>query len=676
MFSRIAVDYYGAMTPINQLASINIPEARMVIIKPYDQGSLKNLEKAIRDSDLGVNPSNDGQIIRIVVPQLSEERRREMVKVARGKGEDARVTIRSLRRKAMEELHRIVRDGEAGEDEVGRAEKELQATVDKYVHQIDELGEAQGSRAARGLMTASHPETPAVSGAAGSNGRKDRGKDRASGRAGRNLIAAIGVGVGLGAVVLASLLIERHWFIAVVALAAAGRHLGAGRGAAAAAPTSGCRCRCCSSAGRRWSVAGLAVRARRPSRSRSRATALGVLLWRMPGGAEHYVRDVTAGVFTAAYVPLLCSFAALMVVAPDGAARVLVFVICVVASDVGGYTAGVLAGKHPMAPTISPKKSWEGFAGSLFAGMVAGALSVVFLLHGPWWAGVLTGALLVVSATLGDLVESLMKRDIGIKDMGTLLPGHGGRARPARLAAAHGPGRLGGAQPARSRVRIPSPNIWHWPEVYAQENAAQDVEGAVWAALRDAAPWTGRGRRRHRLVATATTCASSTAPARCSAWSPTPPLVQRAQADGLPVVAGEAARLPLASASVDLVHARTAYFFGKGCEPGLAEAWRVLRPGGAARDRRPRRHRAPYGEWMRADIPHYDPVAAERFFTGQGFSLRRIPTTWRFPDRATCAAVLRIEFSTAVADRALAQCTGLTIPVGYRLHVRHKRLAP
>ena len=139
MFSRVIVDYYGAMTPLNQLSSINIPEARMVIIKPYDQGSLKNLEKAIRDSDLGVNPSNDGQIIRIVVPQLSEERRREMVKVARGKGEDARVTIRSLRRKAMEELHRIVRDGEAGEDEVGRAEKELQQTVDKYVHQVDEL---------------------------------------------------------------------------------------------------------------------------------------------------------------------------------------------------------------------------------------------------------------------------------------------------------------------------------------------------------------------------------------------------------------------------------------------------------------------------------------------------------------------------------------------------------
>jgi ribosome recycling factor len=139
MFSRVAVEYYGAMTPINQLASINIPEARMVIIKPYDASSLRSVEKAIRDSDLGVNPSNDGQIIRVIVPQLSEERRREMVKVARGKGEDARVTVRSLRRKAMEELHRIVRDGEAGEDEVGRAEKELQQTVDRYVHQIDEL---------------------------------------------------------------------------------------------------------------------------------------------------------------------------------------------------------------------------------------------------------------------------------------------------------------------------------------------------------------------------------------------------------------------------------------------------------------------------------------------------------------------------------------------------------
>lgn len=139
MFARVLVEYYGAMTPINQLASVNVPEARLVVIKPYDAGSLKTIEKAIRESDLGLNPSNDGQLIRCVVPQLSEERRREMVKVARGKGEDARVTIRSVRRKAMDELHRIVRDGDAGEDEVGRAEKELQTTTDKYVHQVDEL---------------------------------------------------------------------------------------------------------------------------------------------------------------------------------------------------------------------------------------------------------------------------------------------------------------------------------------------------------------------------------------------------------------------------------------------------------------------------------------------------------------------------------------------------------
>jgi ribosome recycling factor len=139
MFSRVLVDYYGSMTPINQLASINVPEARMAVIKPYDSSQLKAIETAIRNSDLGLNPGNDGQIIRVIIPQLSEERRREMVKVARGKGEDARVTIRSIRRKAMEELHRIKKDGEAGEDEVARAEKDLDKTTHQYTAQIDEL---------------------------------------------------------------------------------------------------------------------------------------------------------------------------------------------------------------------------------------------------------------------------------------------------------------------------------------------------------------------------------------------------------------------------------------------------------------------------------------------------------------------------------------------------------
>ena len=139
MFSRIAVDYYGAMTPRMQLASVAVPEARMAVIKPYDVSQLRAMERAIRDSNLGVNPTNDGTIIRVVIPQLSQERRREMVKVARGKGEDARVTVRSVRRKAMEDLSRIARDGDAGEDDVSRAEKELEATTARYVGQIDEL---------------------------------------------------------------------------------------------------------------------------------------------------------------------------------------------------------------------------------------------------------------------------------------------------------------------------------------------------------------------------------------------------------------------------------------------------------------------------------------------------------------------------------------------------------
>jgi ribosome recycling factor len=139
MFSRIHVEYYGTPTPLNQMASINIPEARMAIIKPYDVSQLVSIERAIRESDLGVNPGNDGTIIRIVIPALSEERRRDMVKLAKAKGEDAKISIRNIRRKAKEELDRIAKDGEAGEDDVARAEKELQHVTDRYVVQVDEL---------------------------------------------------------------------------------------------------------------------------------------------------------------------------------------------------------------------------------------------------------------------------------------------------------------------------------------------------------------------------------------------------------------------------------------------------------------------------------------------------------------------------------------------------------
>jgi ribosome recycling factor len=139
MFSKILVDYYGAPTPVNQLASFQTPEPRMVIITPYDKGSMTAIEKAIRDSDLGVNPTNDGHIIRVVFPQLTEERRREYIKVAKHKAEDARVAIRNIRRHAKDALDKMARDGETGEDDVRRAEKHLEDVTHRYVAQVDEL---------------------------------------------------------------------------------------------------------------------------------------------------------------------------------------------------------------------------------------------------------------------------------------------------------------------------------------------------------------------------------------------------------------------------------------------------------------------------------------------------------------------------------------------------------
>jgi ribosome recycling factor len=139
MFGRVVVDYYGTPTPLPQMASIAVPEPRMAIIKPYDASQLGAMERAIRDSDLGLNPNNEGTQIRIVIPQMTEERRREMTKVARHKGEDTKVAIRNIRRRAKEELDRIVKDGEAGEDEVRRAEKELQDLTDRFVAHVDDL---------------------------------------------------------------------------------------------------------------------------------------------------------------------------------------------------------------------------------------------------------------------------------------------------------------------------------------------------------------------------------------------------------------------------------------------------------------------------------------------------------------------------------------------------------
>jgi len=139
MFSKIMVDYYGSPTPLQQLASFQTPEARVVVISPYDKSAMHAMERAIRDSDLGVNPTNDGTIIRIVLPQLTEERRREYIKLAHRKAEEARVSVRNIRRRGKDELDRIVKDGEAGEDEVQRAEKELEQVTKRHVELIDDV---------------------------------------------------------------------------------------------------------------------------------------------------------------------------------------------------------------------------------------------------------------------------------------------------------------------------------------------------------------------------------------------------------------------------------------------------------------------------------------------------------------------------------------------------------
>ena len=139
MFQKIVVDYYGAMTPVNQLASFHLPEPRMAVITPYDKSSLGSIEKAIRDSDLGVNPTNDGNIIRVVFPQLTEERRKELIKVARHKAEEARVSIRNIRRHAKDSIDKLVKNGESGEDDGRRAERELEDLTHSYVGQVDEL---------------------------------------------------------------------------------------------------------------------------------------------------------------------------------------------------------------------------------------------------------------------------------------------------------------------------------------------------------------------------------------------------------------------------------------------------------------------------------------------------------------------------------------------------------
>ena len=243
---------------------------------------------------------------------------------------------------------------------------------------------------------------------------------------GRNLPVAIGVGAALGGLVILTLLTVKATFLLYVgaALAIALSELA---GALAkrdirvpvipVAAGGVAILTCLYWLGVQDALAALAL------------TVLVIFAWRLPGGASGYVKDVMAGVFAVIYLPFLASFVVAMLVPADGPRRVLTFVILTICSDIGGYFAGITlgrGGRHLMAPAISPKKTWEGFAGSAAACLAAGALCVTLLLHGHVWQGLLTGAAAVFAATLGDLTESMIKRDLDIKDMGTLLPGHGG----------------------------------------------------------------------------------------------------------------------------------------------------------------------------------------------------------------------------------------------------------
>ncbi|HEU5033181.1 MAG TPA: phosphatidate cytidylyltransferase [Mycobacteriales bacterium] len=243
------------------------------------------------------------------------------------------------------------------------------------------------------------------------------------GRAGRNLPVALGVGLGLGALLLGTLYTFKPVTLAIIALAVVTgmwELVGALRQKGMHAPLLPLVVgTCVILAMGYWS-------GREAMTVAMLLTAVAVVVWRLAEGAQGLLADLGAGLLCLAYVGFLAGFAALMLAPTDGDRRVTTFIATVVASDVGGYAFGVLFGKHLMAPVISPKKSWEGFAGSTLACALCGALLVSLLLHGHWWQGVLFGLASVCTATLGDLGESMIKRDIGIKDMSTLLPGHGG----------------------------------------------------------------------------------------------------------------------------------------------------------------------------------------------------------------------------------------------------------
>jgi phosphatidate cytidylyltransferase len=269
------------------------------------------------------------------------------------------------------------------------------------------------------------PTSPVGASADAGNGAAAESTEKApSSKAGRNLPVAIAVGLGMGAVILVSLLTVRQTWIAIVAVSAAigtwelfgALHRAAGIRLSRVPVLIGGQAMIWLAwpFGTEGILGSLLV------------TVIGCFLWRMRLGAAGFVRDVGASMLVLCWVPLCMAFGTMLVVPADGTARVLTFLIVVICSDTGGYALGALFGRHPMAPKVSPKKSWEGFGGSILFGTVGASLCVALLLDDRWWYGLIIGPLLVGCAVTGDLVESLVKRDLGIKDMGSFLPGHGG----------------------------------------------------------------------------------------------------------------------------------------------------------------------------------------------------------------------------------------------------------
>ena len=245
-----------------------------------------------------------------------------------------------------------------------------------------------------------------------------------SSRAGRDLPVAIATGVALGALAAGMLVLHPVAFVVLICVAAVvavwemRQALAEGGLYAPFVPVA---------VGAVSLVVAAYVRGAEALAFAATLTVIAILVWRVADGVTGALPDVGAGVLVLLYPCFLMGFAAMMLAEPQGRWRIFVFILITVCSDIGGYTAGVLLGKHPMAPKLSPKKSWEGFAGSVLACALVGGIAIPLVFDsGEWWQGALLGALIAPVATIGDLIESSLKRNLGIKDMSNIVPGHGG----------------------------------------------------------------------------------------------------------------------------------------------------------------------------------------------------------------------------------------------------------